>query len=103
MIDLKLNELPIDALGDFSEDQFLQLTPEQQEAVRQHRRAAGLSIFETAAAGPTMSVGARGTDTSGVKTGAGAGAGSMISTPASSDDSTVPDIVEGARKTGTVI
>jgi hypothetical protein len=94
MIDLKLNELPIDAVGDFEEIDYWALSPEQRLEVNERRKAAGLSIFDTVAAAPTMSVGARGVDTSTVETGTGAGAGSITATPSSLSESTTPDTVE---------
>ena len=94
MIDLKLNELPIDAVGDFADSEYYALTPEQQVEVNRRRQAAGLSIYDTIAAGPSASVGARGVGTSGVEAGAGAGAGTIISTPAGPGESPAPQIVE---------
>ena len=100
MIDLKLNELPIDATGDFTVEQYRKLTPEQQAEVNRIRKAAGLSIFDTLAAEPTMSVGSRGTDTSGVAAGAGAGAGRTITTPGTKEESPAPDVIDRSRGTG---
>ena len=62
MIDPKLNELPVDAEGDFADLGQGSLTEEQKG--RACRRAkAGLSINETVARDANQSVGARGVDT----------------------------------------
>jgi len=98
MIDPKFDQLPVDASGEFENVPWDQLTPKQQEQVRTHRR--GLSINDTIAAGPNMSVGARGLDYSGVEGGAGAGAGMVSLTPGEPGESPAPNIVPGARGTG---
>ena len=67
----------------------------------QNKPRAGLSINDTVAANANLSVGAKGVDTSGVAAGAGAGAGSTYVTPASSGSSPAPNIVSGARGSGT--
>ncbi len=97
MIDPKLDQLPEDAAGDFENIPEHNLTDEQR-ALRRRRR--GLSINETIAAGPNMSVGARGFDVSGVEGGAGAGAGTTHLTPGERGESVAPNIVPGARGTG---
>lgn len=97
MIDPKLDRLPEDAAGDFENIPEHELTAEQR-ALRKPRR--GLSINETIAAGPNMSVGARGFDVSGVEGGAGAGAGMTHLTAGESGESPAPSIVPGARGTG---
>jgi hypothetical protein len=61
---------------------------------------SGLSINDTVAANANLSTGATGVDTSGVKAGAGAGAGSTYVTPARPGSSPAPDIVSGARGSG---
>jgi hypothetical protein len=60
---------------------------------------SGLSINDTVAANANLSTGATGVDTSGVKAGAGAGAGSTYLTP-ETKTSPAPDIVSGPRGTG---
>ena len=97
MIDPKLDQLPVDALGDFENIPENELTDDQR-ALRARRR--GLSINETVAAGPNMSVGARGFDVSGVEGGAGAGAGMTTLTPAQAGESPAPNVLPGARGTG---
>ncbi len=97
MIDPKFDELPIDATGDFENIPEHQLTADQR-ALRSRR--LGLSINDTIAAGPNMSVGARGFDTSGVEGGTGAGAGISNLTPAERGGSPSPTIVPGARGSG---
>jgi hypothetical protein len=64
------------------------------------RPRQGLSINDTIAADANLSVGGRGVDTSGVISGAGAGAGSTMLTPGSSG-SPAPNVVPGAASTGT--
>lgn len=100
MIDPKLNELPVDAEGDFADVPESSLT-EEQKAERARRRAkSGLSINETVARGPNQSVGARGVDSSGVESGSGAGAGLTQETPAAPGESPAPDVVKGPRGSG---
>src|SRR5579884_861447 len=98
MIDPKLDQLPVDAAGDFENIPEHQLTPEQKAQLRARRR--GLSINDTVAAGPNMSVGARGLDYSGVEGGAGAGAGMTHLSPGEPGESPAPNVVPGARGTG---
>jgi hypothetical protein len=90
MIDPKLNEIPPDAKN----------LSEQQRAEHAQRPRQGLSVNDTIAADANLSVGGRGVDTSGVKSGAGAGAGSTTLTPGASG-SPAPNIVPGARSSGT--
>jgi hypothetical protein len=99
MIDPKLNDLPVDAPGDFAEVPEDELT-EEQKAERRRRAKAGLSIDETVARDANMSVGSRGTDTSGVESGAGAGAGLTRETPAAPGESPAPSVVKGPRGSG---
>jgi hypothetical protein len=91
MIDPKFNEIPADT----------EVLTEQE---RQARMAAtprrGLSINDTIAREANLSVGGQGVDTSGVRAGAGAGAGSTFLTP-SDEGSPAPQIVSGGRSTGT--
>ncbi len=100
MIDPKLNELPADAEGDFADTTDTTLT-EEQKAERVRRARAGLSINDTVARDANLSVGSRGVDVSGVKTGAGAGAGMTHTTPAAPGESTIPEVVKGPRGSGT--
>jgi hypothetical protein len=92
MIDLKLNELPIDAQGDFESDfeNNSNYTEAQKAAFRARRQ--GLSVKDTIAGDAMNSVGARGVGTSGTESGAGAGAGLANVTPVMPGDSTVPDV-----------
>jgi len=98
MIDPKLDQLPVDAAGDFENIPEHLLTEDQRAAMRAKRR--GLSINDTVAAGPNISVGARGFDVSGVEGGAGAGAGMTSLTPGQRGESPAPNVVPGARGTG---
>jgi hypothetical protein len=90
MTDPKLNELPIDADGDFEQRSTTNLS-EAEVAERRRRTKAGLSIRDTVAGDTTLSVGS---------TGAGAGAGLTSTTPGNSG-SPAPSIVPGARSSGT--
>lgn len=92
MTDPKLNEIPIDK-GTLSEK------PRAGEAQRPRQ---GLSINDTIAADANLSVGGRGVDTSGIVSGAGAGAGSTMLTPGTSG-SPAPRVVPGAASTGTTL
>jgi hypothetical protein len=98
MIDPKLDQLPIDAVGDFQNIPWDELDEQQRAQVLERRR--GLSVNDTVAAGPNMSVGARGFDVSGVEGGAGTGAGMTRVTPGERGESPAPNIVPGARGTG---
>ena len=90
MIDPKFNDIAVE------EDL---LTDEQREAHLKATPIRGLSINDTIAHDANLSVGARGVDTSGVRSGAGAGAGSSYLTP-DPDDSAAPEIEPGVRGTG---
>ena len=83
MIDLKLNELPVDGQSDFDTDfENNPSIPKAQKAeIRLRRQRSGLSINDTVAAAAATSVGARGVGTSGTESGAGAGAGMTKLTP----------------------
>ncbi|MBV8070061.1 MAG: DUF2934 domain-containing protein [Acidobacteriaceae bacterium] len=96
MTDPKLNELPVDAEGDFANRPESSLSEE--ERARLSRNRAGLSIHDTIASDTTLSVGARGVNVSGVAAGAGAGAGSTALTPGGG--SPAPNIVPGGRGSG---
>jgi hypothetical protein len=99
MIDPKLNELPVDAEGDFDDVPESSLT-EEQKAERRRRAKAGLSINETVARDANLSVGSRGVDSSGVESGAGAGAGLTNTTPAAPEENPIPEVVKGPRGSG---
>lgn len=73
--------------------------PEEENIAPEPRR--GLSINDTIAADANLSVGSHGVDTSGVRAGSGAGAGSTMLTPGSRGESPAPNIIPGARSTGT--
>src|SRR5438067_311846 len=94
MIDPKLNKLPANKTGDVEAE----LSPEEQ--AERLRRPRGLSINDTIAGGANLSVGSRGVDTSGVKSGSGAGAGMTTVTPGESGGSPAPNVVPGARGAG---
>jgi hypothetical protein len=90
MTDPKLNEIPVDK----------RTLTEKPGAEQAQRPRQGLSVNDTIAADANLSVGGRGVDTSGVISGAGAGAGSTMVTPGSSG-SPAPRVVPGAASTGT--
>jgi hypothetical protein len=96
MIDLKLNDLPVDAEGDFENNP--KYTEAQKAEIRLRRKRAGLSINETIAGDELTSVGARGVDTSGVETGTGAGARMSKLTPAAPGESPMPDIESDPKR-----
>jgi hypothetical protein len=100
MIDPKFNKLPADAQGDVEQGSAVAVSDEEQQE-RLRRARSGLSINDTVAAGANMSVGSRGVDTSGTKAGAGAGAGTTFVTPGNPGESPAPNIVPGARTSGT--
>jgi Protein of unknown function (DUF2934) len=95
MIDPKLNKLPVEKADDLEDTE---LSPE--ERAERLRRPQGLSINDTIAGGANLSVGSRGVDTSGVKSGSGAGAGMTSVTPGESGGSPAPNVVPGARGAG---
>lgn len=90
MTDPKFNEIPANK-GNLSEGR--RTDPAQ-------RPRQGLSVNDTIAADANLSVGGRGVDTSGVVSGAGAGAGSTMLSPGTSG-SPAPRVVPGAGSTGT--
>ncbi len=95
MIDPKLNEIPVEDSGE-------PLTEEQKRALAA-RPIRGLSINDTIAGNASLSVGARGVDTSGTSAGAGVGAGMTLVTPSGSSEAPAPVIVPGARGSGTTV
>lgn len=96
MIDLKLNELPVDAEGDFENNPAY--TEAQKAEIRLRRQRAGLSIKDTIAGDSLMSVGTRGVTVSGTEDGAGAGAGLTELTPAEPGESTMPDVEPTSKR-----
>jgi hypothetical protein len=95
MIDLKLNELPIDAQGQIESD--FETNPRYTEAqkaeIRLRRQRGGLSINDTIAGDAVNSMGGRGVNTSGPEDAAGSGAGAGMSTlTPSAGESLAPDI-----------
>jgi len=89
MIDPKLNEIPVEhSVSNPQSDFRREMIP--------GRATQGLSIQDTIAGDSTLSVGARGVDTSGVQAGAGVGAGTASVTPTTSA-SPAPAIVPGTR------
>lgn len=99
MIDPKLNEIPADTKGDFANRPESNLTDEER-AIREKQVRAGYSVNDSIAAGTTMSDGGRGVDVSGVKTGSGAGAGTVNVTPPRPGDSSNTEIQGGERGVG---
>ena len=89
-----------------TDPKFNEIPPDPRSVTEQPRREQtkgprqGLSINDTIAGDANLSVGGRGVDTSGVVSGAGAGAGSTVLTP-SAGGSPAPSIVPGAASTGT--
>ena len=96
MIDPKLNEIPVD-----TENQ--KTLSEEELALRSKQPRSGLSINDTVAANANLSTGSRGVDTSGVRAGSGAGAGSTMVTAGSTGDSPMPNVEPGARGSGTTV
>jgi hypothetical protein len=96
MIDPKLNEVPV-----ANRTTADRPASETDAAERQRRSRAGLSITDTIAGDTLLSTGGRGVDTSGVASGAGAGAGTSVVTPGQVNESPAPNIVPGARSSGT--
>jgi Protein of unknown function (DUF2934) len=99
MIDPKLNDLPARAAG--SKGGGEGSLSEAQQAERLRRGRSGLSINDTIARDTNLSVGGRGVDTSGVESGSGAGAGLTTATPGQNAESPAPNVVPGARGSGT--
>ncbi len=99
MIQPKFHEAPADSVDE------LETAPdgesEEQRTERQRKPRAGLSINDTIAGGAGMSVGSRGVDTSGVSTGAGAGAGMTKVTAGEAGETPAASIVPGSRSSGT--
>lgn len=93
MIDPKLDKIPVKPTVPADE-----VPADAGTAARRPR--AGLSIKDTVAGDTTLSVGARGVDTSGTLAGAGAGAG-MTNVSTAPAGSPAPEIVPGARTSGT--
>ncbi|MBV9759758.1 MAG: DUF2934 domain-containing protein [Acidobacteriaceae bacterium] len=90
MTDPKLNEIPVEPRGAAERPRSGQGQPPRK----------GLSINDTIAADANLSVGGHGVDTSGVVSGAGAGAGSTALNPGDSG-SPAPRVVPGAASSGT--
>jgi len=99
MIDPKLNEIPANTKTgptDLSDTSSV-----KSNAAAGAKPRAGLSINDTVASDANLSVGSRGVDTSGVRAGTGAGDGGTFVTPGSAGESPAPNIVPGARGSGT--
>jgi hypothetical protein len=90
MTDPKFNEIPANKRN----------LSEGQQSEQAQRPRQGLSVNDTIAADANLSVGGRGVDTSGVISGAGAGAGSTMVSPGTSA-SPAPRVVPGSGSTGT--
>lgn len=97
MIDPKLNELPVDAQGDFADRPEL---TDEEKAARTKQARAGYSINDSIAANSELSDGSRGVDVSGVKTGTGAGGGGTNLTPGTSGEAANTAVVGGERGVG---
>jgi hypothetical protein len=95
MIDPKFNELPV-------RESPAGVALEQEEPVQSRTPREGLSIRDTIAGDANLSDGSPGVDTSGVRAGAGAAAGSSWLTP-STTESPAPELVSGARQSGTTV
>ena len=100
MIDPKLNELDDKTTRGKRELTDTAVVDTETKATNARPRP-GLSINDTVASNANLSVGSRGTDTSGVRSGAGAGAGGVHVTPAAAGESPAPTVVAGARGSGT--
>ena len=100
MIDPKLNDIPVkkkdeaDTLAGSSSSR-----PDAAERAQGPRQ--GLSIDDTVASNADLSIGSRGTDTSGVRAGAGAGAGGIYVTPARSGENPRPNVAAPPVGSGT--
>lgn len=96
MIDPKLNDVPVEPTGKRSKNET--------ESLRSGTRTAreGLSINDTIAGDTNLSIGGRGVDASGVKSGAGAGGGSAFLTPGRGG-SPAPNVLPGQRDAGLMI
>ncbi len=99
MIDPQLNKLPVEAedKGKRPEDSL----SEAERAERLRRSRAGLSVDDTIAANANLSVGSRGVDVSGVRSGSGAGAGMTRTTPGGAGESPAPNVSPAPRSSGT--
>jgi hypothetical protein len=96
--DPKLNK-STDAQDDVT-DRPASPVSEEENSERLRRPRAGLSINDTIARNANLSVGSRGVDTSGVRSGSGAGAGTSHLTPGERGGSPAPNIVPDAQGTG---
>ena len=99
MIDPKLNKLTDDSKL-ARDERSTANTEEPVAAGGATKPRAGYSVNDTVASDANLSVGSRGTDTSGVRAGAGAGAGGTSLTPGSAGESPAAHIKPGARGTG---
>lgn len=99
MIDPKLNELPVDAEGDFANRPESTLT-EEEKAIRLKQTRAGYSVNDSIAANSELSDGGRGVNVSGTRTGEGAGAGSTNITPSRPGEASNTEVVGGGRGSG---
>jgi hypothetical protein len=88
MIDPKLNDIPVSK------------TSKDEPAATNAKPRPGLSVNDTVAANANLSSGGRGVDTSGVRTGTGAGGGSSYLTPGASG-SPAPQVKSGQGATQT--
>lgn len=96
MLDPKFNALPVEE-DDLEEGREGSLSS---ASATERKPRRGLSINDTIAGDTALSVGSRGVDTSGVRAGSGSGAGMTAVTPGD-DGSPAPNIVPGARGSGT--
>ncbi len=100
MIDPKLNELTDKTKG--GAKGLAEADPvAASEAARVSKPRAGLSINDTVAADANLSVGSRGVDVSGTRSGAGAGAGGTHLSPAEAGESPSVQMQPGPSGSGT--
>jgi hypothetical protein len=91
MIDPKLNELPEKDIAS-SKNLSRASVAEAEERQSAERPRPGLSVQDTIASNANLSVGGRGADTSGVRAGAGAGAGGTHLSPLVTSESPSPHV-----------
>jgi hypothetical protein len=94
MIDPKLNEIPEKATAS-SNNPSRAVISEVEEREPAQKARPGLSVQDTIASNANLSVGGRGADTSGVRAGAGAGAGGIHLNPGMIGESPSPNIAPG--------
>jgi DUF2934 family protein len=96
MIDPKLNEIP-EKTTPASNNPSRAVVSEAAEREPAEKSRPGLSVQDTIASNANLSVGGRGADTSGVRAGAGAGAGGTHLSPVTTGGSPAPNVAPGPR------